>query len=118
MPIRVHVACDHEIIRRSLAALLDSDESLDVIRTSPEGVRGLEAVRNTRADVLVLAVPPHEDIAQHADWYRQAISDAGIVGFAVTDEQAEGYRTAGIEEIIYSHNSTADLSQAIHRVAP
>jgi len=45
MSIAVHVACDHELFRKSIGALLDCHDDLEVRETNPEGVRGVSSVR-------------------------------------------------------------------------
>lgn len=115
--IRVHVACDHEIHRKGLAALLDCHDELQVIRTSPEGIRGVKEVQQTKPDVLVLAVPIGEEVKKHADWYRDALPNAGIVGFCSVPDQASKYLAVGIDVVVYCHSTTSDFLQAIHQVA-
>lgn len=115
--IRVHVACDHEIHRKGLAALLDCHEELRVVSTTPEGVRGVEEVRSTKPDALVLAVPIGEKVETHASWYRDALPNTGIVGFCSVPSQAEEYRQAGIDRVIHTYSTTKELLQAICEIA-
>lgn len=115
--IRVHVACDHELHRKGLAALLDCHDELQVIRTSPEGIRGVKEVQQTNPDVLVLAVPIREQVKMHADWYRDALPNAGIVGFCSVPQQAGEYLAVGIDVVVHCHSTTSDFLKAIQQVA-
>jgi EAL domain-containing protein (putative c-di-GMP-specific phosphodiesterase class I) len=53
-PIRVVVIDDHEMILQSVERLLASDSSIDVVGTALSGAEGIEVVRQTLPDVLVI----------------------------------------------------------------
>lgn len=118
MPIRVHVACDDPSYRDAIASILSTDENIEIADTSREAGIGTAAVENVRPDVVVLAVPPAENVASHAREYRaSAPADAGLVGFCIFESQAEGYRTARVDEIVFSGDTPARLCEAIRRAA-
>lgn len=116
-PITVHVACDHEIIRKSLAALLDRNDDLQIVEQSPQGIRGVEAALRSNSHVLLLAIPPAEEVAEHVQLYRRAVPATRIVGFCLSRNQADAYRRVDIGEVIYSHSTASELSAAITRAA-
>jgi EAL domain-containing protein (putative c-di-GMP-specific phosphodiesterase class I) len=53
-PIRVVVIDDHEMILQSVERLLAADPSIDVVGTALSGAEGLELVRQTLPDVMVI----------------------------------------------------------------
>jgi two-component system, NarL family, nitrate/nitrite response regulator NarL len=54
MPIRVVLADDHPIVLMALRQLLESDPGFEVLGSYDDGTATLEAVRESRPDVLIL----------------------------------------------------------------
>ncbi|MEQ8846139.1 hypothetical protein [Botrimarina sp.] len=113
--ISVHVACDHEVLRKCIAAFLDCHDQIEVRRTSPEGTRGVAEVTKTQAQVVVLVIPAYEDVAKHVSWYRDALSDAAIVGFCLIPEQAGGFREADVDDLVHTHYTANEFLEAVKR---
>ncbi len=55
-PIRVFLLDDHEIVRRGVADLVDSQEDMEVISEAGTAAQALQVVESTRPDVAVLDV--------------------------------------------------------------
>src|SRR5918993_993165 len=51
--LRVHLADDHTMFREGLAALLSSEEGLEVVGASPTGEAAAALVRETKPDVVI-----------------------------------------------------------------
>jgi chemotaxis response regulator CheB len=68
--IRVHIACDDKTYRDTIAALLDDDDNISVVEKSREAEHGVAAVADVGPDVVVLAVPPNEDVLSHTRRYQ------------------------------------------------
>lgn len=118
MPIRVHIACDDPTYREAITALLQQDDSVRVVEVGREQERGLADLEDTDPDVTVLAVPPGEDVASHTRMYLEAAgTTTRLVGFCTLDRQAEEYRGAGVETVVYGTDSADELSRAVAREA-
>lgn len=53
-PTEILIADDHEIVRRGIRALLESEPDLRVVGEAADGVQTVEAVRRLQPDILVL----------------------------------------------------------------
>lgn len=119
MPISVHIACDDSALRRSVAGVVAEDGELVIADTSLEAEQGIAAVQTSQPDVLVLAVPPTEDVAAHTQRYISTLPEnTGVVGFCTLGSQDSAYRQAGVDTLVYTSDSPRVLRDAIRSVAP
>ncbi len=116
--IRVHIAHDNHLLRDSLSFALSREPDIEVIEISPEGAAGLEAVSDTRADVLVLWVPwrtqPFDEITR----YRRAAPSMKIVGLFTHSSVRNEMIAAGADAVVDEADGLAPLVEAIRQVAP
>ncbi len=56
MTIRVLVADDQDLIRDGLAAILDSQQDLEVVGTAADGAEAIRAVRDLRPDITLMDI--------------------------------------------------------------
>lgn len=56
MTIRVLVADDQDLIRGGLAAILDSQQDLEVVGTASDGAEAIRAVRELRPDITLMDI--------------------------------------------------------------
>jgi chemotaxis response regulator CheB len=114
MPIKVHIACDDPSYRDAIANLLTEDKDIEVAETSGEAEPGAAAVKRVKPDVVVLAVPPSEEVRPHAEMYLvSAPPGTAIVGFCTTEQQAAGYRAAGIDVLVFPADTDAALQESV-----
>jgi DNA-binding NarL/FixJ family response regulator len=116
--IRVHVAHDNPLLRDTLAAALSHEADLWVKEASPEGREGLARVDDAKIDVLVLAVPPHEDAAGEVARYRRLTPTTRIVGVYSHPKVRDGMAAAGADAVVDEYAGLGPLLEAIRRVAP
>jgi DNA-binding NarL/FixJ family response regulator len=118
MTISVHIACDDPTYRETIARLLERDDAFYVLAIGHEDKQGVEDLNNAEPDVTVLAVPPGEDVLSHARMYVKAAGGTtGLVGFCTLDPQADAYRQAGVDTLVYAKDTGDELSQAVARAA-
>jgi DNA-binding NarL/FixJ family response regulator len=116
--IRVHIAHDNHLLRDSLSLALSREPEIEVIEISPEGATGLEAVADSRADVLILWVPwrtqPFDEITR----YRRAAPAMKIVGLFTHSSVRNEMIAAGADAVVDEADGLATLIEAVRRVAP
>jgi two-component system, NarL family, response regulator NreC len=136
LPIRVVLADDHSVVRRSLRLLLDGEESVDVVAEAPDLSAVLREVRLHTPHVLVLdlrlpngssvetiqrlrtRMPQTEIVVMTMEarpvFAQQAI-DAGAIGFVLKDradsELPTAVRRAAQGEEYVSPSVAADLDR-------
>ncbi len=118
----VHIAADDPEVRAALAAIVERYDVADVVYTSREGMRGVNAVTATDPDVILLACAPTDDVPGHASWYRTTVPHAYVIGFAFTDHQARDFETSCVDAVAKSgmgRSAFADLlARAIRPAGP
>ena len=115
MVIRVHIACDDKTYRDTIAALLDDDENISVVEKSREAEHGVAAIKEVEPDVVVLAVPPNEDVQTHTRRYQTVAGreNAAVVAFCILDRQEAEYKKAGIKKVVRPSDTGATLRHEV-----
>jgi DNA-binding NarL/FixJ family response regulator len=112
--IRVHIACDDKTYRDTIASLLDADPQISIVDKSREAEAGVAAVQDVTPDVVVLAVPPQEDVIEHTRAYQSAAPDGGaVVAFCILDRQERDYRQAGVDAVVRPSDTADTLRRKV-----
>lgn len=111
MPIRVQVACDDKSYRDAIEAVLVEDPTIEVVKASREAEQGVFVAGAVRPEVIVLAVPPREDVAAHTRLYQLASRGSRLVAFCLLESQEQAYREAGVDALVRP-TDTADALRA------
>jgi DNA-binding NarL/FixJ family response regulator len=118
--VRVLLVDDDDLMRAGLAAVLSSDETVDVVGEASDGRRALEQVRTLGPDVVLMDVrmPDLNGIAATAEVV--AASPEAKVVILTTFEQDDyifGALNAGASGFLLKRTSPEELIAAIHSVA-
>ncbi|HET8742701.1 MAG TPA: response regulator transcription factor [Gaiella sp.] len=119
-PIRVLLVDDDALMRAGLAAILSSDEGIDVVGEAGDGRAAVEAVRELRPDVVLMDVrmPGLDGIAAT----REIVATDGAVRVVILttfedDDYIFGALTAGASGFLLKRTSPELLLDAIGAVA-
>ncbi len=119
-PLRVLIADDHEMVRRGLSLVLETEEDLCVVGEASTGRQAVEAVLQQRPDVLVLdlRMPDTDGIAVLKAVKRQAPSTRVVLltGYEV-DEAILRAVQEGADGFLFKDAPPAELCRAIRLVA-
>jgi DNA-binding NarL/FixJ family response regulator len=118
--VRVLLVDDDDLMRAGLAAVLSSDETVDVVGEASDGRRALEQVRTLGPDVVLMDVrmPDLNGISATAEVV--AASPEAKVVILTTFEQDDyifGALNAGASGFLLKRTSPEELIAAIHSVA-
>jgi RNA polymerase sigma factor (sigma-70 family) len=119
-PVRVLLVDDDALMRAGLAAILSSDDTIEVVGEATDGVVALERVRRLRPDVVLMDVsmPALDGIAATRE--SVAASPSTRVVILTTFEEDDyifGALTAGASGFLLKRTSPEELIAAIHTVA-
>jgi DNA-binding NarL/FixJ family response regulator len=118
--IRVALIDDHQILRFSLARLLDAEPDLEVVGTAGDGAAGVDLVTETSPDVVLmdLSMPVMDGVAA-----TRAIGDAGstarvvmLTSFSDRDRILEAL-DAGAIGYLLKDAEPDELLRAVHAAA-
>jgi DNA-binding NarL/FixJ family response regulator len=117
--IRIVVADDQRLFRESLAGILNTVPSFEVVAVAADGVEAVEAVRRLEPDVVLLDVKmPRLDGIEAARQIRDASPMTRII--LLTTFPADGYAleglAAGAHSYLLKDTSTKELIAAINAV--
>jgi RNA polymerase sigma factor (sigma-70 family) len=119
-PVRVLVVDDDDLMRAGLAAVLSSDETVDVVGEASDGRSALERVRALGPDVVLMDVrmPDLDGIAATREVVA-AYPDAKVVILTTfeRDDYIFGSLNAGASGFLLKRTSPEELIAAIHSVA-
>jgi RNA polymerase sigma factor (sigma-70 family) len=119
-PVRVLVVDDDDLMRAGLAAVLSSDETVDVVGEASDGRSALERVRALGPDVVLMDVrmPDLDGIAATREVVA-AFPDAKVVILTTfeRDDYIFGALNAGASGFLLKRTSPEELITAIHSVA-
>ena len=88
-PIRVLIADDQQLLRAGFRVILESEPGIDVVGEAADGVAGLDAVRTTRPDVVLMDIRMPELDGLSATERLTAMPDPPRVVILTTFDQNE-----------------------------
>ena len=100
---RVFIATEHPTLRDALERIVGGHPKLAVVETSPEGDAGAASLRellHTTLDVVLLDIPPHEEVAEHTRIYVDAAKGTRVVGFASDSDVRREMRIGGVDTVV------------------
>ncbi len=117
--IRVYLADDHELVRRGLVALLDTDETITVVGTGVDGVEAVQHVEELQPDVILLDLQmPRKSGLEAIEEIRGKNPDARILVLTSfgDDDKVFAAVQAGALGYLLKDSSPEELVQAISDV--
>ena len=120
MSIRVAIVDDHELVRRGLRDLIESDEELQVIAQAGNVYEGFQVIKNLRPDVVILDVRLPD--GNGVELCREILSNLESVSVIMLtsyadDEALLGAILAGASGYVLKDIRGDILLQSIHKVA-
>ncbi|HEY7962317.1 MAG TPA: response regulator transcription factor [Solirubrobacteraceae bacterium] len=118
--IRIVLADDHALMRRSLRQLLESEEDLDVIEEAEDLALVVRHVRAHRPDVLVLDLSmPGGSSVEAIGQLRASVPETQIVVLTMEENPAFAQRAlaAGALGFVLKDRADAELPQAVRAAA-
>ncbi len=118
--IRIVLADDHELVRRSVRALLDGEDGMDVIAEASDMDSTLRLVRDERPSVLVLDLwMPGSSGVGAIEPLRQRVPDTQIVVMTMQDAPAfaEHVLGAGAVGFVVKEHAADELAFAVRAAA-
>lgn len=120
MPIRVAIVDDHELVRRGLKDLIESDDELQVIAQAGNVYEGFQMVKNLKPDVAILDVRLPD--GNGVELCREILSNVeGVAVIMLTsyadDEALLGAILAGACGYVLKDIKGDILLRSIHKVA-
>jgi NarL family two-component system response regulator LiaR len=117
--IRVYLADDHELVRRGLVALLDTDETITVVGAGVDGVEAVRHVEELQPDVILLDLQmPRKSGLEAIEEIRGKNPDARILVLTSfgDDDKVFAAVQAGALGYLLKDSSPEELVQAINDV--
>ena len=118
--VRVVLVDDHDLVRRGMRTMLETDDSVEVVGEAKDGSEALPVVEETFPDVvLVDVVMPNVDGIAATSQIKEAFPHIGVVVLSGHDERqfvfdalkagASGYllKTADLDEVLETVKSVA-----------
>ncbi|PSO47663.1 MAG: DNA-binding response regulator [Actinobacteria bacterium QS_8_72_14] len=122
-PIRVLVADDHELFRRGLEMVLQSEDDLDVVGEASDGDEAVELARGDVPDVVLMDVRmpagrTHADGIAATKAIKDAVPGARILMLTISDEEEDLYEAikAGASGYLLKEISIEEVADAIRHV--
>lgn len=118
-PTEILIADDHEIVRRGIRALLESEPDLRVVGEAADGVQTVEAVRRLQPDILVLDLMLPEktglEVLQHLAESNVATA---VIVFTMYSNEAYAVEALkyGARAYVIKNSDTDELITAIRDV--
>jgi DNA-binding NarL/FixJ family response regulator len=119
-PIRVALVDDHDLLRRGIKTMLESESDIDVVGEASDGAEALPLVEQTLPDVVLIdVIMPNKDGIEATKEIKDAFPNIGVVVLSGHDERqflfdalkagASGYvlKTANLEEVVQTVRSAA-----------
>lgn len=121
-PIRVAVVDDQELVRAGFIALLRADEGVEVTGEAENGQAGLELIRRTRPDVVLLDI--RIPVLNGIDVIARVRADPALGGTRIVvlttfnlDEYVFGALRAGADAFLLKDTRPSELLRCIRVVA-
>ena len=120
MSIRVLIADDHEIMRMGLAALLETDGTIEVAGEAADGVEAVNKALKLRPDVVIMdLMMPGKDGSEATQEIKAAAPKTKILlltTFGTADGIAHALN-AGAEGALLKSTANIDILTAVKRIA-
>jgi DNA-binding NarL/FixJ family response regulator len=118
--VRVVLIDDHDLLRRGIKTMLESEAEVEVVGEADDGTRALALVEETMPDVVIIdVVMPNKDGIEATREIKDHFPKVGVVVLSGHDEQqfvfdalkagASGYllKTAELDEVVTTVKSVA-----------
>ena len=112
MTVRVHLADDHTMFREGLAALLSSEEGLEVVGASSTGEAAAAIVQRTKPDVVITQLDMQLKTAEEIlGAIRSASPDSKVVVLTLFDNlrYMQAIAAMGIDAILHKSSTAEEL---------
>lgn len=119
-PIRILLADDHNVIRKGLRLLLESQPDFRVVAEAANGRQAVELAEQTKPDVAVLDIAmPHLTGTDAAARIAELLPTTGIVILSVHSDEGYVLRSlkAGAKGYLLKDSAEGDLIEAIRAVS-
>ena len=117
--IRILVADDHALVRKSICALLDKQPDMEIVATAENGKEAVMLAAQTKPDVIVMDVSmPVVDGIEATEKIRSenTVSSIVILSMHVSNMLVERALQKGAQAYVLKRYATQDLPQAIRAV--
>ena len=118
--LRVHLADDHTMFREGLAALLSSEEGLEVVGASPTGEAAAALIRESEPDVVITELDMQLKTAEEIlGAIRSASPSSKIVVLTLFDNlrYMQAIAGMGIDAILHKSSSAEELIDTLGLVS-
>jgi DNA-binding NarL/FixJ family response regulator len=118
--VRVALVDDHDLLRKGIKTMLESEENIEVVGEAADGVQAIKLVEEALPDVVLIdVVMPNKDGIVATKEIKESFPHVGVVVLSGHEEQqfvfdalkagASGYllKTANIEEVVATVRSVA-----------
>ena len=119
-PIRILLADDHNVMRRGLRLLLESQPGFVIVAEAADGGQAVEFARETRPDVVVLDIAmPHLSGTDAAQRITESLPDTAVIILSMHSDEGYLLRAlkAGAKGYLLKDSSEDDLIEAIKAVS-
>src|SRR5215471_1091509 len=119
-PIRILLADDHNVIRKGLRLLLESQPGFTVVAEAANGQQAVELAAETRPDVAVLDISmPRLAGTDAAERITELLPATGVVILSVHSDEGYVMRSlkAGAKGYLLKDSAESDLVEAIRAVS-
>jgi len=119
-PIRILLADDHNVIRKGLRLLLESQPGFAVVAEAANGQQAVELAAETRPDVAVLDISmPRLAGTDAAERITELLPSTGVVILSVHSDEGYVMRSlkAGAKGYLLKDSAESDLVEAIRAVS-
>jgi DNA-binding NarL/FixJ family response regulator len=119
-PLRVVLVDDHDLLRRGIKTMLESEADIEVVGEASDGADALPLVEEALPDVVLIdVIMPNKDGIEATREIKEAFPNVGVVVLSGHDERqflfdalkagASGYilKTADLEEVVATVRSAA-----------
>lgn len=119
-PIRILLADDHNVMRRGLRLLLESQPGFVIVAEAADGGQAVELARESRPDVVVLDIAmPHLSGTDAAQRITESMPETAVIMLSMHSDEGYLLRAlkAGAKGYLLKDSSEDDLIEAIKAVS-
>lgn len=127
-PVRVVLVDDHDLVRRGMRTMLDTEQGIEVVGEAADGAEALKVVESAMPDVVLIdVIMPNQDGIVTISRIKESWPNIACVVLSGHDEQqfvfdavkagASGYllKSADLEEVVAT---VKDVAGGAHRLDP